>query len=151
MRSARGDESERSAAKRAGISPEMFWQIENGRRRNGDPLKRPSAEIIAKVARAVDIPVAEALKLAGLKPEHHMSVAPAEEELTRKLAQLGPELRRAIETIVDDLLVARGYVARAGATDVVAGSAGEEAHADVQSHGELVDRAAEAPKQHQGD
>lgn len=152
VREARGTESERSVAKRAEISPEMYWQIENGRRRNGDPLKRPNAEIIAKVARAVDIPVAEALALAGLKPEHHMSAPPAEEELARKVGKLGPEEKRAIEIIVDRLLVARGYVSAssAGAVDVVVRSAGEEVHTDVQSHGEPMNGSA-ASKQRQED
>lgn len=148
VREARGEESERSVAKRAEISPEAFWQIENGRRRNGDALKRPSAEIITKVARALDIPVDEALRLAGLKPEHHMSAAPAEEQLARKLSKLGPEQQRAIEILVDGLLVTRSHMAPA--VDVVVRSAGEEVHADVQSHGEPLSGAA-APKQRQED
>jgi transcriptional regulator with XRE-family HTH domain len=149
---ARGEESQRAVAKRAGISPEMLWQIENGKRRDGFALKRPPAEIIMKVARAVGIPVAEALELAGYRPELYMPAEPFETVLARKMGTLRPEEQRALEILVDSLLVARGHL-RAGtpsAMDVVVRSAGEDAAADVRSHGESVNGAA-APKQHQDD
>lgn len=152
VRQARGKESQRAVAKRADIAAETLWQIENGKRRDSAEFNRPSAEIVMKIARAVDIPVAEALKLAGYNPKLHMPAESFEEVLARKMGALKPEEQRALEILIDSLLVARGHV-RADAPsvlDVVVRSAGEEVHADVQSHGEPLSGAA-APKQRQED
>jgi transcriptional regulator with XRE-family HTH domain len=103
VRSARGRESGRSVANRAGIDPEVYRQLENGRRRDGRSLKRPNPEVISKVARALNIPVSEALELAGYRPERYMPAEPFEVALARKIRGLTPEQQRAIEILVDSL------------------------------------------------
>lgn len=140
LQRARGEESQRSVAARADISPEMLWQLENGRRRDGKVLKRPSADLIMRVARAVDVPVAEALRLAGYKPEHHLEPAAdgIEAQLARKVAKLQPEVQRAVEIIVDSLLRDAGYVAGQPAVDVMVRSAGQEVRPGVRSHGQTA-------------
>ena len=152
VRQARGKESHRSLAKRAGVSAELVWQLENGRRRSDDAPFSPKASTVEQVARALDIPVSEALVLAGYKPEHHMSAEPFENALARKLGQLTPEQQRAFEILVDSLLVAGGHVGArpVGVPDVMVKSAGEEVRADVQSQGESVTGAA-GSRQPQGD
>lgn len=149
---ARGKESQRTVAKRAGVSPEMLWQIENGRRRSDDAPFSPKASTVEKVARALGIPVPEALTLAGYNPDHHVEPSDGlEVDLARKVAKLAPQEVRAVEVLVDSILVARGYMsAPVARTDVVVRSAGEAVRADIQSHGEPVDGAAGA-RQPQGD
>lgn len=150
VREARGTEPQKVVARRAGVGAETLWQIENGKRRGDDyPFSPPKAEIIAKVARALDIPVSEALTLAGYNPEHHLELVDEgmEAQLALKLAKLAPEQRRALEILVDGLLVNRGYLAAEAA--VVAGSAGEEVGPVVQSHGELLN--GDAVRQSRGD
>jgi transcriptional regulator with XRE-family HTH domain len=152
---ARGKESQRAVARRADIAAETLWQIENGKRRDKAPFTRPSAEIVMKVARAVGVPVSEALELAGYDPALHLPSEPFEVLLARKMGALKPEEQRAVEILVDGLLVARGYVkADASApADVVVRSAGEDVHMDVQSHGEQVDDSSDGamPRQRQED
>jgi transcriptional regulator with XRE-family HTH domain len=145
VREARGEESHKSVARRAGIGAETVWQIENGRRRAVGPFSRPKPDTIAKLARALGIPVSEALTLAGYNPENYVNLLDegVETALARKMAKLQPEEQRALEILVDGLLVARGHMsAGGGATvDVVVRSAGEEVKTDVQSHGEPVNGA----------
>jgi transcriptional regulator with XRE-family HTH domain len=106
---ARGSESARSVARRAGISPELLWQIENGRRRDDRPWNRPTAPNIQAVARAVGIPEAEALELAGYNPDHYITPVddgPAlmsEAVLAKKIQGLDVPDRRAVEKIVESL------------------------------------------------
>lgn len=137
---ARGEESARSVAKRAKVSPEVLWQIENGRRRDGAAFTRPKASTVEQVARALDIPVSEALELAGYKPDHY--VKPSEgrgASLARKAEKLEDREFRAVEILVDSILISRGYMSAAPTgLDVVVHSAGEEVHPVVQSHGESV-------------
>jgi transcriptional regulator with XRE-family HTH domain len=141
VREARGTEPLKVVARRAGIGAETLWQIENGRRRDDYPFSAPKAEIIAKAARALQIPVSEALTLAGYKPEDHLAVVDEgmETQLASKVAQLAPEQIRAIEIIVDSLLRERGYIdpeTPQRHADSVVRSIGEAAQAGVYSHGE---------------
>lgn len=103
VQQARGRESQRAVATRADIAAETLWQIENGRRRDSAEFNRPSAEIVMRVARAVGIPVSEALELAGYDPALHMSAEPFEVVLARKISALTPEQQRAVEILVDGL------------------------------------------------
>lgn len=141
MREARGEEPQKVVARRAGIGAETLWQIENGRRRDAAAFSPPKPEIIAKLARALDIPVSEALTLAGYNPEHHLDLADEglETQLALKVAKLSSEQQRALEILVDGLLVARGHMMADGATvDVAMRSAGEPIRYGVESHGETV-------------
>lgn len=152
VRQARGTESQRSVAKRAGVSAELIWQIENGRRRSDDAPFSPKPVTVEQVARALDIPVPEALRLAGYNPDHHVEPSGGlEVDLARKMTKLEPQEVRAVEILVDSILVARGYMSAPVANvDVVVRSAGEEVRADIESHGEPVNGAAGA-RQPQGD
>lgn len=137
VRNARGKESQKSVAKRANVSPELLWQIEAGRRRDGAVSKPKPASIIA-VARALEIPATEALRLAGYKPEHYISATPTEGlevELARKVSKLRPEQQQALEILVDGLLEQGGHVS-GGSMDVVVHSGTERPRVEVQSRGE---------------
>lgn len=150
VRQARGKESHRSLAKRAGVSAELIWQIENGRRRSDDAPFSPKADTVERVARALSIPVSEALKLAGHNPDHHVEPSDGlEVDLARKMTKLEPQEVRAVEILVDSILVARGRMAAPTAgVDVVVRSAGEEVRAEIESHGEPVNGAAGARQPH---
>lgn len=141
VREARGEEPQKVVARRANIGAETLWQIENGKRRDKAPFSPPKPEIIAKLARALDIPVSEALTLAGYNPEHHLDLADEglETQLALKLAKLAPEQKRALEIVVDGLLEARGYIeprTPQSHVDTVVRSIGEGVQSGVYSHGE---------------
>jgi transcriptional regulator with XRE-family HTH domain len=154
VRDARGEEPQKVVARRAGIGAETLWQIENGRRRDAAAFSPPKPEIIAKLARALDIPVSEALTLAGYNPEHHLDLAGegVETQLALKLARLGSEQKRAIEIIVDSLLRERGYIeptvpqSPVETVDVATRSAGEGIRFGVESHGETVEDGRVTPE-----
>jgi transcriptional regulator with XRE-family HTH domain len=126
VREARGEEPQKVVARRAGIGAETLWQIENGKRRGDDyPFSPPKPDIIAKLARALDIPVSEALTLAGYNPEHHLDLVGdgPETRLALKLARLTPEQKRALEIVVDGLLGTQGLPDLASDTGLNSGDA----------------------------
>lgn len=131
---AQGTEKDKPFARRAGISPELLWQIKNARRRDGRTWGGPTAPNVQAVARAAGIPEDKALSLAGYNPSHFLTpvdsgpplkseTALAEEirDLTvqdrRAVEHLVGSLRerRALEQRVDELLRQYGYIASADA------------------------------------
>lgn len=109
--------SERETARRAKVSASFIRDLLLGYMR-GSPNKpwKPKAPMVQAVARALEISEAEALTLAGYRPEDFITVVDsggpvvAPEQLARQIKALSPTDRRAIETIVDSLLRERGYV-----------------------------------------
>ena len=109
VREARGSEAAKPFARRAGVSPEVLWQIENARRRDRKDWAGPTAPILQAVARAAGIPEAEALRLAGYNPDHY--ITPVEDEaplmsetaLARVIGELPVNDRRALETLTNSL------------------------------------------------
>lgn len=104
-------------AKRAGVARATVRYYETGYRAdNGAPVK-PTVKVLRPLAEALKLDVNEVLVLAGIQPARRQTDEEAAAEVARRsshladrIAQLPPEFRSAVETIVDEYLKAKGYV-----------------------------------------
>lgn len=154
IRAAMGSMSERELARKAGVSAQTVSNMLRGHLAGKpDGNWRPTAPNVIAVASALPkdtVTVAEALQLADYDPNDYITPVEvgqplmSETALASKIAHLGPEKRRALETIVDGLLREKGYIDES--TPVA--SHGEVARSGVRSHGERVKGDGEQmPKQ----
>jgi transcriptional regulator with XRE-family HTH domain len=104
-----GTEKDKPFARRAGVSPELVWQIKHARRRDGKDWGGPSAPHVQAVARAAGIPEDKALRLAGYNPDRYITPVDdgpplkSEAVLVQEIRNLPVPDRRAVEQLVGSL------------------------------------------------
>lgn len=90
---------------------ELGYRADNGAKVN------PTVKVLRPLAEALELDLDHVLDLAGIQPARRQSDEEAAAEVARRsahladrIAQLDPAFRKAVETIVDEYLQARGYV-----------------------------------------
>lgn len=139
LRAARGTEPIKALAARAGVGPETYWQLENGRRRDDQPFRVSKPPIVLAVARALRIPEEEALELAGYEPWRYITQADdggsplaSPEEFAKSVAQLPTDMQRALQAIVEVYLRDRGSARPANSPMVVKPGPAEAPHSGAR-------------------
>lgn len=128
LREARGTEPIKALAVRAGVGPETYWQLENGRRRDDQPFRVSKPPIVMAVARALRIDEREALELAGYEWWRYIKPADDDgpplaspEEFAKSVAQLPLDMQRALQKVVEVYVRDRGSEASKSQMIVKAG------------------------------